>query len=335
MAILGIVLLLVLLGVMTMAEMATFSARKERMVQAVDAGDRRGTLVLAYQRSPASYLGPVQLIATAASLVLGALSAEYVQVPITAWLDQFELTTGWKNGLGFALALTLMTVISLVFSNVLPKQVGFVKANEIALAFAPVTRLLIKVARPLAWLVSVATNILYRVFKITPAERLRVTERDIVSLIAEGSRSGGLDGVEAEIVHRTLKLSDICVTSEMSPIDECDWVDPAWGAQRIDAEVRNSDRSLLVVASQRPANVLGVIRARDWLALAKPEAADLRRLMSPPAYADADDSVVDVLQTLRPLATRLVFVRDPSGNVIGLISLNDAVRLVLGPIADL
>lgn len=171
MAFVVILLLFGILAALTAIEMATFSARKERMVQARDAGDRPGTMVNSFQRAPSIYLAAIQLLVTAANFVLGAMIGSNLEAPtrqiLKSWLPDFRFTAE----LSWTLAVGCTTILALIFTNVLPKQIGFVRANELALKSAPVMRAWIRLSWPITSLIRWATVLLAKVLRVVPDQQ--------------------------------------------------------------------------------------------------------------------------------------------------------------------
>ncbi len=333
MALLAILALLTVISLLTAAEMATFSARKERMVQVAEAGDRRGMLVIAYQRSPASFLSAGQWLATAATITLGSVNSEWLQPPTEAWLRRIGLTKDASETAAFIGILILVTLVSLVFTNVAPKQWAFVRANEIAIKASRVMRWIIRLLAPFSYIVTVATKAILRLFKVTPDEKMRVTEQDIAALIGEGERAGAIHRHEGEIVRRALALSDVSVDDVMTPRDKIRWIDEYWPAKRIDEEIRASGRSLLPVCRGSLDHCTGILRARDWLVEASPIAEDASRLAAHPVFVDRSASILEVMEALRPAETRCILVKDHA-HVVGMVTLNNVIQRLVGPISD-
>lgn len=314
------------IAVLTSMEMATFSARRERMVQVAQSGDRRGTLVNAYQRAPADYLSAIQLLATAANFVIGAMIGANIEAPVRAWFDNVLPGLGYRTQLSWTVSMGIVTIVALIFTNVLPKHIGFVRANEIAVKSAPLMRFWIKASWPITLFVRRATKLLARGLKIAPDERYRVTERDIDHLLMEGLRAGSLDPTEQAVMRRALRLSDTPVSEVMVPRDKALWIEPDWGARKIEAFCRKHGRSNYPVAKGGLDHVVGIMRALEWF-LDK----DLAATMDAAVFADADDSLLEAMELLRPSETRLLIVRRGE-EVVGLLTLNDILGAIVGPI---
>jgi putative hemolysin len=330
-----LLLLLILTAILNTAEMAMFSARPERMRQAMEAGNKSAVLVLAYQRSPASFLTAGQLIGTAISFGIGAiLQGEYAGV-LVPWLDSFlQWDISTLETISAAIMVTVVSIIAMIFTNVIPKQIGYDYAEEIALLFARPFRFLTRITRPLTWLVARTTRIT-KSLAIKRSRRARVTEDDILSLLSEGVRLGSINEQETQFVRNALHLSELKVRDVMRPSSEIEAIDINWPQSKIEAKIKGSKHSHLPVYKQSITQPLGLLKVRDWLLS---ENKELNPFLHPLSKISEEETAVELFTALRDAESRAVLVTDKAnGNVIGMITLNDAVQLLAGdlkPIHD-
>jgi putative hemolysin len=193
---------------------------------------------------------------------------------------------------------------------------------------APLMRLWIKASWPVTSSVRKTTKALARLFHVAPDEKFRVTERDIDALLLEGVRAGSLDPTEQAVMRRALRLSDVRVEEAMVPRDQVLWLEPAWSDRRVLALFRESGRSNFVVSKGGLDRVLGVVRAQDWLL-----DHNLEAVMTEPIYAEPEESLLTAIERLRPSESRLLVVRKGE-RVVGVLTLNDILCQVVGPIAQ-
>lgn len=335
MVFLVLALLFVLTAILTAAEMAVFSARPERMRQFAEAGDRRGTLILAYQRSPVSFLSAGQVLATAAAFGTGAIIQAEVTPVITLWLDPFlAWTPAQLEATGATLALIIVTIVALILTNVVPKQIGFDHADRIAIFFAAPFRLLIRLTRPIAWLVTISSQAFEKIVNRRNRYGARVTEADLLTLLAEGIRIGALNRQEAQFVRHALKLSDLCMNDVMTPIEGVEAVDVLWPVGRIDEVVEKATHSYLPVYEGDLDHPVGVLKVREWLHHdgTKPKIEDM---LDPLMVLKENDSAVELFEALKARESRILFVQSKEGKTIGMMTLNDAVQLLTGDLESL
>ena len=328
-------LLFLITGLLTMAEMATFSARPDRMRQRAAAGDRRGRLVLVYQRSPVSFLAAGQVIATAGAFAIGAIMQARVVPGISRWLGGlFDVAQSQLDWAAALIALTLFTLLALILTNVVPKQIGFDHADSVAMLFAKPFRFLISVTRPIAWIVTVTSQAFEKMINRKVGRKVRVTEADILTLVAEGIRIGALDERETAFIKNALQLSELTIGRVMTPINEVEAVDANWTADKIGEAVSRSHHSYLPVYERTIDRTIGVLRARDWLADPRKH-ADLLATLDPAPTISATESAIALFDVLKSIDARIVMVKGDDGATVGIVTLNDAVRLVAGELRAL
>jgi len=319
-------------ALLTAAEMATFSARPERMRQVAEAGDRRGKLVLAYQRSPVSFLAAGQVIATAAALGIGAIMQARIVPGLSAWLGGFlTLEQRQLDATSATLALIAFTILALILTNVVPKQIGFDHADEVAVFFARPLRLLIRLTRPIAWIVTVTSQVFEKAVNRRVKRGSRVTESDLLTLVAEGIRLGALDERETDFIKGALRLSDLKVREVMTPIADVDAIDVRWPSEKVDEAVRRSQHSYFPAYEGSIDNPVGVLRARDWLS--KP-AIGVKSILEPVEAVSANMSTVALFDVFKRVDTRIVIVQE-GGETLGIVTVNGAVSLVAGGVKSL
>lgn len=324
-----VIIIFALSAWLTMAEMATFSARPERMRQAAASGDKRGTHVLAYQRSPVSFIAAGQVLATAGSLVIGALMQSWATPAITAFLDPyFDLPQDQLSGISSTIALVLFTILALIATNVVPKQIGFDHADKIAIAVANPFRFLIRITRPIAWLVTIVSRAAESFVNRRVTAGHRVTEADLLTLMAEGMRLGTLNETESTFVKNALHLSDVSVKNICSPIAKADYILTNQDRATTTAQLIESHHSYLPVFSQFPREPLGILKALDWFYTPE-DKRFLPELTQPVIILESTKSAVEIFTALSDVSSRIILVRE-AGEIIGMVTMNDAIKLLAG-----
>lgn len=200
--------------------------------------------------------------------------------------------------------------------------------------FARPFRFLTRITRPLTWLVARTTRIT-KSLAIKRSRRARVTEDDILSLLSEGVRLGSINEQETQFVRNALHLSELKVRDVMRPSSEIEAIDINWPQSKIEAKIKGSKHSHLPVYKQSITQPLGLLKVRDWLLS---ENKELNPFLHPLSKISEEETAVELFTALRDAESRAVLVTDKAnGNVIGMITLNDAVQLLAGdlkPIHD-
>lgn len=327
----GYAVLTILSALVVAAEMATYSTRRERLLQMADTGNRNARMALIYLRAPNWYLAGSQLAMTLCSTTAGLMSSALFSEPLHQWMLAQGIAVQYaKPGAfwGTTLGLTLLITI---FVNLLPKRFAFAYADSVAVFFAQVAWYWIKFTRPLLALLNWTVDLLGKLFKIRTTTTTEVTELDVLTILREGRRDRLIDPHEYEIVKNALALSDKRVTEVMTPRDAIRWIDlKAKDATRVEDALR-CGRSQVPVSRGNLDEVIGYVRVRELLAKTpSPTRLDIETALKPVVRVPKTATALHVLNTLRQSRARLAFVSDDHGHILGLISLNDLVEVVLG-----
>ncbi len=329
-------LLAVLSAIIVAAEMATYSTRRERLLDLAEKGDRRAKLAVVYLRAPRWYLAGSQLAITLTSTVMGLLSSQLFSQPLTEWFVKKGLDANTAQSAGFWTATVALTLLLTVFVNLLSKRIAFAYADATAMLFAHVAWIWIKATGPILKVLNWTVDGWAKVLRLRDTGDSDITERDVLTLLREGRRDKLIDSSEFEIVRNALALSDRKITEVMTPRNQIAWIDlnsndPSHLATRLKV-----DRSQIPVAEGNLDNIVGYVKVRELLvAYPSPTLENVRACLMPCMRIPKSATALQTLNTLRDSKARLAFIGDDHGHIIGLASLNDLVELVLGEIVSI
>jgi putative hemolysin len=330
--------LLILTAVIVAAEMATYSTRKERLLQLAQQGNRSARLALLYLRRPRWYLAGSQLAMTLTTTIMGLLSSQLFSQPLSIWFESVGLTQQAAGTAGFWTATVGLTLFLTVFINLLPKRFAFAYADEVAVSLAKPSRIWIKATSPILAGLNWFVDVIARPFGIRDASAGEVTEADVLTWLAEGRKDRLIDPHEYEIVRNALALSDRKVSELMTPRGQVVWIDLNASDDRLLRQKLCCGRSQAPVSQGNLDNVQGYVKVRELLALDGPLTKDhVIAALQPVVRVPKTATALQVLNTLKKGRARLAFVCEDHGHILGLISLNDLVMAVLGelePIKD-
>ncbi len=316
--------------------MAVFSVRAERLEGRRLQGDRRAAIILDYLANPPRFLGCIQVYGTALSLVIGALTAPALNPTTLAWVRGLNLSASIESWLPSALSLTLVTLVILVFANLLPKQIGFAHAEQVVLITARISAIMLSLVRPLAIALEWVTKVMLRPFGVSIISASPVTESDIRILLQQGQEFGDIDAPETDIIDRTMRLSDIPVAQVQTPRELIEWLSLSVPMHDIREQLRNATHSFIPVCLTSLDDCIGVLRLGDLRKLpAKFSKDDLRKLLLPVFTVEHAATLLDVLEQLRIRNSRLALMKNDEQKVVGLVTLNVLAEAVLGPLRAL
>jgi putative hemolysin len=329
---LAIVFVLLLInGLLAMAELAVVSSRRARL-QALVAKDVIGSRrALALASNPGKFLSSVQIGITLVGVLSGAFSGATLGLRLAAEFASWGMRAGFAEALGVGLVVAAITYVSLIIGELVPKQIALRNPEGIAVKVAPAMTVVAKVASPLVWLLDTSGRMVLRALGYEEQPESRVSDEEIRSLMAEAESAGVIESAEREMIAGILRLGDRPVRAVMTPRREVDMVDLSAGAEGIRKALRDSVHSRLPVHDGTPEAMLGIVQAKDLVnAFLRGGEPDIRSMIrTAPVIPDTADAL-DVLQTFRDSAVHLGLVHDEYGHFEGIVTNADILEAIAG-----
>ena len=207
-----VILILILLnGVFSMSEIAMISARKSRLAADAKQGSRGARMALKLSDDPDRFLSTIQI-----GILTGLYSGAALADDVGALLHSYGMPPRTAHAVGQTVIVTIVTFLSIVAGELVPKRIGLAAANVVAKFISRPMHVLSVMAMPAVWLLSASTSLIVKVLGIRSKEN-SVTEDEIRSLIQDGTDAGEVRKVEQDIMERALVLGDLRVSSIMTP----------------------------------------------------------------------------------------------------------------------
>lgn len=337
-----IVILLVLNGVFSMSELAVMTAKRSRLeFRAEEEGDAGARAALELAAHPTAFLSTVQVGITLVGVLAGAFGGAGISEVLAAQFATVSWLAPYATTLAFALVVAVITYLSLIFGELVPKNIALSNPERVASLVSRPMRAIARVGGPLVRMLTSSTNIVLRVFGLGTVSEPGVTEQDIRAMVEQATESGAVQKVEHEIVENTFRLGDRAVDSIMTPRPDIRWVDLSDDAPAVREQVAESLRERFLVCEQTLDTLIGVVQAEDLVAAAVQgqdvaTAPVLRQVARAPLYVPATMPVYQLLSTLRSAQQHVAVVLDEYGGVAGLVDMEDVLEGLVGdvPLAD-
>lgn len=281
--------------------------------------------------SPTNFLSTVQIGITLIGILSGALGGATVAQTLQQSFDAVPLLQPYSKTLSFAIVVGIITYLSLVVGELVPKRLAMSNAEQIACAVAPPMRFLANIGTPVVYLLSISTEALLSLLGIQVTEESQVTEEEIKVMIAQGAESGMFEEAEHDMVERVFRLGDRPIKSLMTPRTEIDWLDVDAPFEETQREVLNSGHSRFPVARENLDDCVGIVEIKAFLnASLNGTPIDLVKVSSPPLYVAETASALSVLEQFKQSGDRVAMVTDEYGGVEGIVTLTDLLEAIVG-----
>jgi putative hemolysin len=329
----ALLLFLVFLNALfAMSETALTASRKARLQVMVEAGDSGASHALALHDNPTKWLSVVQIGITSIGLLNGIVGEAAFSTRLAAWLrSQIAISDRAAELSALALVVIIITFISIVFGELVPKRIGLMYPETIARLVARPMEWLSTLTRPFIRLLTWSTNLTLRVIGLREAPDRSVTEEEIAASLEEGLDAGVIEAQEHQMVRNVFRLDDRQVNSMMIPRGEIVWLEATSTADDVLRVIGDAEHSRYPVCRGGLEDVLGVITAQKLLQRAiKGEAFVVDQDLQPPVFVPETLSGMELLEHFRASSAQLVFVVDEYGEVQGMITVRDIVEAITG-----
>ncbi len=330
-----IILLLTLLnGVFSMSEIALVSSRKSKLETAAKNGDRRAQVALDLSNSPNRFLSTVQIGITLIGILLGIFSGDKLTDDVQNYVASVDILSPYAHSIAVVLVLLLLTYLSLVFGELVPKRIGLSNPEGIAKTMAGPMILLSRLTSPFIALLTASSDLLLKLLNIKPNESA-VTEEEIKSLIQEGTTGGAIEEIEQEIVQNVFQLGDRKVTSLMTNRQEIVYLDLEDDLAENKAKILDFKHSIYPLCNGGVDEVLGLIYSKDFLGKdLDTELLRLNDLKRDVLFVPENNRAYQLLERFRERRQYVGMIVDEYGGVLGIITLNDILDVLVGDIND-
>ncbi|MCR9122081.1 MAG: hemolysin family protein [Phyllobacteriaceae bacterium] len=323
--------LILLNGLFALAELAVVSSRRARLRAMADRGRRGAQSALALHADPGRFLSSVQIGITLVGIVNGAFSGEAFGDAAAEALVALGLNAATAATLGYAGIILVVTYLSVIVGELVPKSLALRNPEGIACTVAPAMTLFARLAAPAVWVLDASTRLIMRLIGQGGAEEPRVTDEEIKSLIAQAEQAGVVETDERDMIASVMRLADRRATSLMTPRMEIEWIDISDPPADIAEQLKTTRQTFLPAADDSLDHVEGVVRTREaLLVLLDGKSPDLSALVQPVDSVPESAAALDVVTRLREAPTPVVFVRDERGNFEGLITSTDILESIAG-----
>jgi putative hemolysin len=329
-----LIFLILLNGLFAMSEMALTAARRVRLQVLQESGARGAQAAIDLHEDPTRFLSTVQIGITSIGVLNGIVGEAAFAAPLAAWLEAtFALQDGASRVTATALVVVIITFLTIIFGELVPKRLGQMHPEHVARLVAPPMHALSIATRPFVALLGASTHAVLRLMGLRDTGARQVTEEEIAAQLEEGLDAGVIEAHEHQMVRNVFRLDDRQIGSMMIPRTDIVWLDVEASMGEVIETLRAHAHSRYPVCRAGLDEVIGILPVQRLVtALADPATLQLRELLLPPVFVPETLSGMELLEHLRDAGSELVFVVDEYGAVQGMITERDVLEAITGEI---
>lgn len=331
-AIVVLTLLILLNGVFAMSELAMMTARRSRLQSAAARGSRGAAMALTLAHEPTRFLSTVQVGITLIGILSGAYAEDAISSVLGERISRIPWLEPYSDGLALAVVVIVITFVSLVLGELVPKRIALAHPERVAATIAqPLAFLSVITALPVLALTA-STALVVRLLRIKPRAGDDVSEEDVRALVARAAATGIFTPQESALVQRVMHVGDLTVRELMVPRTDVVWIEEDASVETVRVVVGTSPFSHFPVCRTGLDDMVGVVHLKDLITYGLLAGSDFKAaaVARPPLYAPDSKPALRMLDDFRRTRNHIAFVVDEFGATLGLLTLNDVLSALIG-----
>lgn len=330
-----IILFLILLnGIFSMSEIALVSSRKAKLEIAAKNGKKSAGEALELANSPGRFLSTVQIGITVIGILTGIYSGDTFKGYIAPSLIEMGVPVNYSDNVAVALITIVVTFLTLIFGELVPKRIGMAIPEEIATIVVRPMNILSRIASPFIWLLSKSSDLIFKIIGLKENDN-SVTEEEIKNIIQEGASGGTIEEIEHELVQNVFQLGDRKITSLMTSVNDISFLDMDDDPDENRDKIIEKKHSIYPVCKDGINDIRGLLYIKDLLGKSlDEELKNLEPILRPALYIAENNHAYQVLEKFQEERIHFGVIVDEYGSVVGIVTMNDILDALVGDISE-
>src|SRR5450432_1027946 len=322
--------LIFLNGLFVMAEIALVSARKSKLEEMASKGDVKAKAALGLTENPELFLSTAQIGITLIAILTGYYTSEKFSGDLQPYIEKISYLQRYAGKIASGLIVIIVTFLSILFGELIPKRIGLLKAERIALVVARPMKIFSRIGYPIVALLNWLSNLFILLFSIKSSPEGNVTEDEIKAIINEGTEQGTIKEAEQDIIERVFHLGDRNITSLMTHRSDIIWFDLNETEELIKEKIISEPHSVYPVCDGEIDNIKGMVTLKDMYVA--DDSTPFTDMMTQALFVPENNTAYQILEKFKETKTHSCFIVDQYGSLLGLITLNDILEALIGDI---
>ena len=332
------VALILLNAVFACAEIAVISMNDNKLNKMATEGDRRAIRLVKLTEQPARFLATIQVAITLSGFLGSAFAAENFSGVLVEWVVGLGVPIPAEvlDSIAVILITIILSYFTLVFGELLPKQIAMRKSEQLALGLSGLISGIAKVFAPIVTFLTFSTNTCLRLCGIDPnQEDDEVSEEEIRMMVDVGMEKGTIDKGEREFIHNVFEFDDLIAEEIATHRTDVIMLDMEDSIEQWEETIHNSKFTHFPVCNESTDNIVGVLNTKIYFRLDDKSKANVLKYAVTPAYFVPEKIKADTLfQNMKKERSRFAIALDEHGGVTGIITIHDLVECLVGDLVD-
>ena len=336
-----ILLQVVLIGlnaIFACAEIAIISMNDNKLNKMAAEGNKKAKRLVKLTEEPARFLSTIQIAITLSGFLGSAFAAEnFSDVLVDGLVGMgVPIPRDVLESIAVIAITVILSYFTLVFGELVPKQVGMRKTETLALGLSGLISGIAAVFKPIVSFLTFSTNSILRLMGIDPNEEAEeVSEEEIRMMVDAGSEKGTIDHEEKEFIQNIFEFDDLSAEEIMTHRTDVTMLDMEDSMEEWKNIIYNSRHTLYPVCNGSKDEIVGILNAKSYFRLDNHDRENIMQNAVSPAYMVPDTVKADTLfRNMRKERHGIAIILDEYGGTRGIVTINDLVEQLVGDLGN-
>lgn len=326
-----IIFLIILNGLFAMSEIALVSSKKVRLEEMAKHKNKGAAAALKLLNDPEKFLSTVQVGITLIGIIAGAYGGVALSEDFQPFIERLGVAEQYASRISFLLVVGLITYLSIVIGELVPKTIAYNNPESVAAKVAPLMWVLSYISKPVVSFLSISTRSLLWILRIKERKESPVTEEELKILIEQGTKHGILEVRETEMIKNIFRFGDRKAYSLMTNRQDIVWLDIDETHDNVRRLMTENNFSVYPVCNGSIDNIAGIIRVKDYMrTIENDKLPDIRSILTQPLYIPENLPAIKVVEKFRTSKVYTAIVINEYGSTEGMITLHNLIENIFG-----
>ena len=330
--------LIIINGFFSCAEIAVIQIGEGKLKKLSEEGNQKAKRLLKFKEDPSRFLSTIQVAITLAGFLSSAFASESFAGMVDQLVRRFfpALSLDVIHPISIVLITIVLSYLSIVFGELVPKRLAQVYTEPIALFITPVLGLVSILSTPLVFLLSASTNSILRLIGINPDEDSnQISEEDILMMVDEGMEKGTIESTENEFIQNVFEFKDLTVEEVCTHRTDVAMLYIEDTDRQWRRTIHEHRFACYPICGEDDDDIIGILNTKDYFRLndlSRPNV--MKNAVDRPFFVSQNMKVSDLFDTMKKERKYYAVVLDEYGGMTGIVTLHDLIEALVGDLHE-